>query len=357
MHPVLSRGGSLLPYLSAWGLVGGLIALLLGPDVSGLATAFALCLPLGIAFGFLGLAAFFPCRATPLAEGRPIRFVSTHAAAALLSAAVWLTVGEVWSRALALVPPTASAAPLFGGHRGLFFGLALLLYGLAAAVHYVLIALQDARAASQRALELRVAARDAELGALRAQIDPHFLFNSLNALAALAGSDPKATRAMAIGLADFFRQTRALADRPEVTLAEELALARAYLALETVRFGDRLRVEDRVDERALGWKVPPLLLQPLVENAVRHGVARRVHGGTVHLGASVSGEVLLLIVENDLDAAAPPAPAGSGLGLANVERRLRLTHGASARFRTVAVGERFRVEIEIAREGAESHSG
>ena len=159
----------------------------------------------------------------------------------------------------------------------------MLLFLLSLAVHYVLLAFEAAREAERRQLELEILAREAELRALRAQIDPHFLYNSLNSISALTGSDAPGARRMCLLLADFLRNTLEVSARQRIPLAEELALAERYLSIEQVRFGSRLRIERRVDETAPACLVPPLLLQPLVENAVTHGIARLLEGGVIRL--------------------------------------------------------------------------
>src|SRR4029079_2516584 len=147
-----------------------------------------------------------------------------------------------------------------------------LLYLLAMAVSYLAAAFEVSRDAERRGLELQVLAREAELRALRAQLDPHFLFNSLQSISALTTADPPAARRMCLLLADFLRDTLAVGSQARIPLRSELLLAQRFLEIEQVRFGERLRV-DIEPEQAGDIAVPPLILQPLVENAVRHGIA------------------------------------------------------------------------------------
>jgi LytS/YehU family sensor histidine kinase len=126
-------------------------------------------------------------------------------------------------------------------------------------------------------MQALVAARDAELKALKAQINPHFLFNSLNSISALAGIDAARAREMCVRLSDFLRSSLSVGEREAVPLSEELALAHNYLGVEQVRFGGRLRVEQQIAPECESALVPPLLLQPLVENAVK--ARHRQHGG------------------------------------------------------------------------------
>ena len=166
------------------------------------------------------------------------------------------------------------------------FAAGVLLFLLALAVHYALLAFEAAREAERRQLELELLTRDAELRALRAQIDPHFLYNSLNSISALTASDPSGARRMCVLLGEFLRDTLSVSSRERIPLADELALADRFLSIEQVRFGARLQVERRIDEASAACLVPPLLLQPLVENAVTHGIAGLLEGGVIRLDIS-----------------------------------------------------------------------
>src|SRR4029077_11602189 len=133
-------------------------------------------------------------------------------------------------------------------------------------------AFEESREQERRLYDSQGAGREGELRALGGQLSPHFLFNSLNSINALVGSDPEGARRMCEGLGDFLRRTLALGARDSVTLSEELMLVDRYLDIEQLRFGDRLRVERAVRADAAACRVPPLLLQPLVENAIKHGI-------------------------------------------------------------------------------------
>jgi hypothetical protein len=373
VNPFPTRRGWLKLYLAAWLPLALLVAALLAFAGLPPAEALAVGLPLVLLFSQIGLSAGYLCRALPLRFDRraewaaALRPVAVLGAAAALSSALWVLFGRGWAAVLALAPPYDGVTERYREATPLVFGLGVLLYLLAAAGHYLALALDESRAAERRALELAMLAREAELRALRAQVDPHFLFNSLNAVAALTGADPAGARRMALMLADFLRRTLRLAERPAIPLAEEVALARAYLAIEQVRFGDRLAVEARIDEGIGELAVPPLLLQPLVENAVKHGVAELVAGGRVSIAARRAGDGATIEIANDRDPEAPAAAGartapgaaagggrpggaaggGEGIGLANVRRRLEARYGRDARLEIAAEPERFRVVVHL----------
>jgi LytS/YehU family sensor histidine kinase len=210
----------------------------------------------------------------------------------------------------------------------------------------VILAMDESRAAEARVLETSILARDAELKALKAQINPHFLFNSLNSISALTSMDPARARDMCILLADFLRMTLGLGEKSLVPLREELELLRRFLAIEQVRFGDRLRVDAHIETQAEACLLPPLLLQPLVENAIIHGIATLPAGGTVRISADCSAGRLHLVVENSLDPDAPSSRKG-GLGLSNVRQRLETRYGKDATLRATGEDESFRVAISM----------
>ena len=208
-------------------------------------------------------------------------------------------------------------------------GLATVLYGLLAA--------QRLRAARDAALE-------AELRALRAQINPHFLFNALNTIAALVRIRPADAERVTEDLADLFRYSLAASDRAAVPLAEEVASVQTYLAIERARFGDALGVEIDVPESLRGRPVPSLILQPLVENAVTHGLRAAGGGGTVTVRArgEAAGPLALDVLDTGpgFGTEAIADVLGRGTGLTNVHERLRAALGPEAGLRLVPGGVR-----------------
>ena len=177
----------------------------------------------------------------------------------------------------------------------------------------------------RRSVELRAAAR---VHALQARIRPHFLFNSMNTIAALTRSNPSRAEQAVTDLADLFRA--ALSDkRDTITLAEELDVARTYQRMEQLRLGSRLQVEWRTDALPANALVPGLMLQPLLENAIYHGIEPRAEGGTVTITGEVSAGLVTLVVRNPLDPS-PGLREGNRLALANIRERLSLMYGERA---------------------------
>ena len=194
---------------------------------------------------------------------------------------------------------------------------------------------------------------EARLDALQRQINPHFLFNTLNSVAALVRSQPELAREIIVKLANILRAL--LKDHDTyVPLSEELSFTDDYLDIEVVRFGaGKLKVEKEIDPRTLGVLVPSILLQPLIENSIKHGLEPRLHGGTVTLRSRLDGDrVLIEVADDGVGMGNKPASAlgraGAGIGMKNVQERLEVLYGNQARFDVVSnPGRGTLVSIEI----------
>jgi hypothetical protein len=344
LHPLLSRPRALGPYLALWLAPGSLLGAARAVVVPGdWRPALAITVPLCAIYAFVCLGAWYPALANPPAVG-PTRVVGVQLAAAGTAAALWLALGRWWAGVLAgLLPDTPR---VFHDLLPLLATAGVLFWLLAAAACYLFLARDAAHQAERQTLEAQVLAREAELKALRAQMDPHFLFNALNSVSALVATDPPGARRMCEQLAGFLRGSLELDRSERIPLGKEVALAHAFLQIERVRFGDRLRFVSEVDDAAAAVEVPPLLLQPLVENALKHGIAHLVEGGTVTLQAKRRRDTLYIIVDNPIDPDRPPSP-GVALGLENVRRRLQATYGERALVVVETRPERFRVELRI----------
>jgi signal transduction histidine kinase len=349
MHPILARPGRLIGYLALACGFGVLFAVLLQVlDPGSFAAALAYAVPMAVVLGFQCLSVRYPVAQLSgsgvALHRRVARLALGLAFAAVVGSAVWCLAGWAWARALVAFGADPALPARVGALLPLQGVLGVLLFALATLAHLLLVAFERSRAAERRALELQVHARDAELGALKAQLDPHFLFNSLNSIAALIGTDPTAARRMCFLMSGFFRKSLGLGRRDAIPLSEEVYLAETFLAIEQVRFGERLRTAFEIEESTLSLAVPPLVLQPLIENAVHHGTAHLVEGGEVRVRARRRDGQLELEVENPCDPERPPS-RGAGVGLANVRARLAALHGHRATVDVESAAERFRVRV------------
>ena len=344
IHPLLEDRRGLLLYLTVWLLLGVVLALPeVGLEGGRWRLALAAFLPPFMLFSSLCLTAWYSCRANPLGSTAAPRLISVHLSAGLVSSLIWFGLAEIWTSWLAKL----TGRPIdLEPDPARYLALGTLFYLLAATLHYLLLAYEDSRQAQERALELRVLAREAELAAYKSQIDPHFLFNCLNSISSLCGSQPRAARQMAIRLGEFLRASLRLADRELITLAEEIDLAHGYLEIERTRFGDRLRIDSDIEEAALDFPVPSLLLQPLIENAIKHGLSNLVEGGTLTLRARRRAGRLSIEIANPIDTESA-AQRGEGIGLDNVVGRLELLYRGEAQLEVLRATDSFRVTIDL----------
>jgi two-component system, LytTR family, sensor kinase len=275
-------------------------------------------------------------------DSRSPSFYATHLAGiivyAVLYATSWMWIDLVRGRLL-------QALTELRGSPYLFWNLLMgsWLYLVVAGISYAIRAQQRLRAQEASAAEARSLAQQAQLAALRAQINPHFLFNALHSVGALVTIDPRRADQALESLGDLLRY--ALGTGDAVLFAQEWRFTQDYLAFEHLRLGDRLHVDAEVDPAAMSFLVPPLLLQPLVENAVRHGIADRPEGGRIGLRATVDDSRLIVRVTDD--GRGDATQTRDGLGLASVRRRLAALYGDSATLATDRLPTGFHVTIEL----------
>jgi two-component system sensor histidine kinase AlgZ len=345
VHPLLDRPARLAGYFATAAAFGLLLALLLDAVAPGQRkAAFAFAIPMAIVYAFQCLSAWYPVKQLPAERPGGARLVLLLTVASLVSATIWTMIGYGWALFLERSPAFSGIPERYREFLPILFLLGVFLYALATLLHLLLLVVERARETERRALEHQVHAREAELKSLKAQLDPHFLFNSLNSVSALIGSDAPAARRMCYLMAGFFRKSLGLGQKERVPLSEELYLAETYLAIEEVRFGERLKTDLRVSEETLTLAVPPLILQPLIENAVHHGIAHLLEGGAVTIRSARRDDLLELAVENPVDPERP-ASRGAGVGLANVRNRIEALYGHRARIDVEATPESYRVRL------------
>jgi signal transduction histidine kinase len=267
-------------------------------------------------------------RREPIATGRIARGLIIHLPASVaIAAAETAIITRLLTKGLGVPRQAVSPVELH---------TSLLTYWVLVGVTHGLAYYHRSRDREAMTARLEAQLSSARLALLRAQLNPHFLFNTLHDLSQLIHEDPDRAEEMVDRLSELLRRSLRDAAEPEVALGEELEFLRGYLAIETMRFQDRLTVQIDVDPAALDARVPSLILQPLVENAIRHGIAPRAEPGRVEVHGRVIGEMLRLVVRDD-----GPGVLGvalrerEGLGLANTRERLRTRYGDAHRLELV----------------------
>lgn len=300
----------------------------------------------------------------PIGRRKLARNLGLHLAACLLlvgSNRISFRVIEHVSPRAQRPPPSAPPAA-FGVFLGMRAALDVLVYWSLVGACQAIANFQKSQERERRAIELEARLASAKLEALRMQINPHFLFNTLNSIAALVYSNPRAADEMLGDLSGLLR--RALdSTENEIPLAQELEFIGAYLSIEQKRFGDRLQVEQRIPEELMKAMVPALLLQPLVENAVRHGIEPQREPGVITIEARREDQRLRLVVRDNgggFSAANGPDGKRNGIGLANTQARLQQLYGREHRFSFGAAeprGCRVDIQLPLHYEAARAHRG
>ena len=277
------------------------------------------------------LAIFWLARRFPLERGRMLRHVAVHLGGAIALSLVRVVVAVETSRHVDWLVKRPFREQFWGG-----FSLNILFYALLLGIAHAVLYRERYRERERTAERLAAGLTEARLQALKMQLQPHFLFNTLNAISALIPAEAKPARRMVARLGDLLRIALEHEETQEVTLREELAFLQPYLEIEQARLEDRLTVVMEIAPDALDARVPHLIMQPLVENAIRHGIAPRIEPGRVEISATRGADdrFLHLEVRDDGPGVDPgrQTRARKGVGLTNVQSRLEQLYDGQHRF-------------------------
>jgi len=291
----------------------------------------------------------FFCARLPLAKGKLLKLSSVHLLSITAAVSIDVCIKTLLGgRAF----PGAQSHPFLTQFHKYFFAEAeadIQIYLLIAVIAYVLAYYSMLREQERHAAELETNLVRTKLQVLKTQLQPHFLFNTLHSIAALVRKDPRGAEKMICSLGDLLRLTLADEDVPKVTLRREFEFLQIYLAIQKVRFQDRLVSEIEVNDELLEYMVPYLLLQPLVENAIKHGLARTRGMGRIGIRIRQDSGNLTIAVLNDNGIASPvPEEERLGIGLENTRSRLRMLYGSKGELIAQELpGRRFQVEVRV----------
>lgn len=276
-------------------------------------------------FALLGIGIWFNCRKIPLGIMPMGLFLLIHFLLAISYSALWIFLSYgLWylfegKRIFQIVPIET--------YIGWQFLFGMIMYFLVAGIFYTIIYYKQYREKELRETELKLLKRDAEFRALKMQVNPHFLFNSLNSINALVKKNPEQARDMIAKLSDLLRMSLESRDEMLVPLKEELELARLYLEIEEIRFGDRMVIHEEIDPELLDNAFPAMILQPLLENAIKHGIADHRGKGSIQISLKRRDNHLRCTVSNTIRKGHKRdrmKSTNDGTGLANIRRRLDL---------------------------------
>ena len=252
-----------------------------------------------------------------------ISLIATHVSAAFLTILIWLS-GATYLLKTIFYLDLLYLDFLTDSYVGRVI-IGILMYSISVLIFYLIKYYQDMQKRLGRELELQNLLKDSELRMLKSQINPHFIFNSLNSVSALTVSKPENAREMVIKLSDFLRYSLGKGNEELNTLDQEINNASLYLDIEKVRFGDKLIFEKEIADQCLQISVPNLILQPLFENAIKYGVYDSIEPVTIRISCELVGEMIQIKISNNFDPTAITRK-GEGIGLENVRKRLTLIY-------------------------------
>jgi two-component system LytT family sensor kinase len=294
------------------------------------------------------------CRKFRLENHHIVWFVLVHFVVAVVFALFWQTVDYtlgwlLWREAVFYFRPVrdVGAYMVYNG---------LLIYALLAGIFYTSEMFRRYRENELKAAQLKALTREAEIKALKSQINPHFLFNTLNTIFALIGGDAQKAKATITKLSNLLRYSLSGFHQDFVTLEKELEAVQMYLEIEKARFGDRLQVNFEIDDHLLTHQVLPMLLQPIVENAVKHGIASSKEKGAIEISICKNEDELEIIIQNTGKSRSKPVPnsqRNNGIGLSNLRQRLSRIYGERVQLITQhlpAGGFQAKISIKDAKE-------
>ena len=280
----------------------------------------------------IAISLWYPFSFFNTGETRPATLVSNL----VLSGAISITIWVLFTKYIVLlILPEQNDYPAYWEATFPYrIGTGVFIYGLVVLSYFLFVSLSNLSEKNAKEARLETIVKETELKMLRSQINPHFLFNSLNSISSLTITDPEKARDMVIKLSEFMRYALSRKDEQPVSLQNELENLRLYLDIEKVRFGEKLIAEEIIETNCLDFKIPVMLLQPLYENAVKHGVYESTENVRIRTEAKLIDGYCEIVISNNYDPM-PSLKRGTGTGLLNVTRRLELFYGNKGSIKTL----------------------
>ncbi|MEN8154820.1 MAG: histidine kinase [Acidobacteriota bacterium] len=327
MHPVLRSGKEILFAGLLWSPVTFWVILLhrilTGSEYSD--SALLIIPPMVLQLG-ISIALWFICKSLRFERGGIFNFVSRHLFSIVLINSAWILLTEGYSNILDSSMGTEKWNTLFSNSIPLFVGVGISIYLFSSLLYYLIIANDNIRMKEQEILEQQLFSSRSELSALKSTIHPHFLFNSLNILRPLIDKSPEEANNLITKLSEFLIYSFKYGSRQESTIEDELEHIRNYMSIEKMRLDKRLKTEFTIDKDTLSTPVPPLILLPVIENGIKHGISQLLNGGLLSVKISKGKENIIIEIKNPFEVP-DKKPAGGGHGLSNLKKRLSLYYG------------------------------
>jgi len=344
-HPVLNNGVRLIVWWLVW------VFLTLGQSllfyysygsityVSLIDSAFSLLI-----YSSLALTLWYPFNFFNTAKPRTTTLISNLVISGAITISLWVVITKFI--VLVVLPEQNDYQAYWNATFPYRIGTGVFIYSLIILSYYLFVSLTNLSEKNAKEARLESLVKEIELKMLRSQINPHFLFNSLNSISSLTITDPEKAREMVVKLSEFMRYALSRKDEQPVSLQSELDNLWLYLDIEKVRFGDKLITETEITNECLDFKIPVMLLQPLYENAVKHGVYESTESVKIITHAKINNGYLEMSISNNYEPT-PSLKRGTGTGLLNVSRRLELFYGNKASIKTTKENGIYSVTLYI----------
>jgi sensor histidine kinase YesM len=347
MHSFIKKPKNLTIIIAIWiPVILSIITVAQLQSGTGIQVSFVLLFPPLFLLIFILLSNGYICKSSALAYDRLFSIIPRHLLASVLMVGVWLQLAMLYSETLGIIYKDDVYRSFFYQTVPLLAVFGFVFYFIIALIHYFIINEESKQKAIKLALENKLNAAQTQLNSLKATIHPHFLFNSLNALGTLAETDSALAKAITFKLADFIRYSLKYGGSSTVSVKEEMEHIHNYLAVEKMRLGNRLTLSIAVDESANSLKIFPLLILPLAENAVKHGVEGLIEGGVVSISIKNYNDYIDISVKNPFSDSVVKKP-GNNLGLSTLRKRLNGLYKNKASLQIDKSSQEFKASIFI----------
>ena len=348
LNPLTRDRNYLTIYFAVWGLLGTVQCLVMYFFLNvELINSFYDSIVFNGLYSLMGISFWYMTNFVTFENSPATKIITNHLAAAVVTSALWVTISFMILRSL-----IESGTYMMFLEKSIVwrFLISILYYFVIAAFNYVIIYYNNFREKVLRETELNALVKEAELTSLKYQINPHFIFNSLNSVSSLTISNPKKAQEMTIKLSEFMRKTLSRNDTQTIKLADELTNVNIYIDIEKVRFDDKFEFHNLLTDDCLNLEVPNMILQPLFENAIKHGVYESLTKVDILLKCDSEKDYYKITVENDFDPEALPRK-GEGIGMKNISNRLKLIYKQDNLLKHEIKENRFIVYLYIPKSG------
>jgi two-component system LytT family sensor kinase len=349
LNPILKNRNYLITYSISWTVVATLqvFVILYFYNSSNIALTITDSLVFNSLYAVIGIGIWYPVYYTDLEKNKVTNFITNHLASSSLAVGIWLWLGYLLITVL--FKDNVDFIQRLNKTIPWRVGVGFMFYVLLISNYYLMIYYQNFKEKVTRESELKALVKESELSSLKSQINPHFLFNSLNSISSLTMISPEKAQEMVINLSEFLRYSLSNKKETLTTFDNELKNIERYLKIEKIRFGKRLNVEQKIAEGSAKYHLPALILQPIVENAVKYGAYESIDQSNILLESRAYENLLEVKVSNEFD---PDflVKKGAGIGLKNVMSRLRIQYNRDDLVKIAKTENTFEITLRFPQE-------